>query len=154
MLISTVMDSRSLATLLLVGDTSLSQRLRMGIHEVTLGAHQLPPPTEAVDLVNTGIYIQHHVKAAGYRGDALFSDGFIAKAHTYTRGTLVADQSGLHLCAGGGLRYPVQGDRRGHLRARESRTDEDFMTMNTFLGVDNVREGQIILGLQRNATYG
>ena len=32
--------------------------------------------------------MSHHFKAAGYRGDALFSDGFIAKAHTYTRGTL------------------------------------------------------------------
>lgn len=88
MLISDQMDSRSLATLLLVGDTSLSQRLRMGIHESLWGRinyrHQLKP----LDLVNTGIYIQHHVKAAGYRGEALFSDGFIAKAHTYTRGTL------------------------------------------------------------------
>ncbi|MFN8613896.1 MAG: hypothetical protein U0931_40555 [Vulcanimicrobiota bacterium] len=31
------MDSRSLSTLLLVGDTSPSQRLRMGIHESLWG---------------------------------------------------------------------------------------------------------------------
>ncbi len=88
MLISDQMDSRSLATLLLVGDTSLSQRLRMAVHESLWGRinyrHQLKP----LDLVNTATYIHHHLKAAGYRGDALFSDGFIAKAHTYTRGTL------------------------------------------------------------------
>ena len=46
--------------------------------------HQLKP----LDLLNTAAYIQHHLKAAGYRGDALFSDGFVSKVHTYTRGTL------------------------------------------------------------------
>ena len=88
MLVSDGMDSRSLATLLLVGNVSLSQRLRMGIHESLWHRinyrHQLKP----LDLGNTAAYIQHHLKAAGYRGEALFSDSFVAKTQTYSRGVL------------------------------------------------------------------
>lgn len=86
MLVSDHMDSRSLATLLLVGDTTLMERLRMGIHESLLGRinyrHQLKP----LDLLETATYIKHHLQVAGYRGDALFSDGFVGKVHSYTRG--------------------------------------------------------------------
>lgn len=88
MLVSDQMDSRSLATLLLVGDTSLSQRLRMATHESLWGRinyrHQLKP----LDLEGTATYIKHHLQAAGYRGDAIFADGFVAKTHEYTRGVL------------------------------------------------------------------
>ncbi len=44
--------------------------------------YQLKP----LNLQETAAYIAHHVKTAGYRGNALFSDGFIAKAFEYTRG--------------------------------------------------------------------
>jgi type II secretory pathway predicted ATPase ExeA len=88
MLVSDQMDSRSLATLLLVGDVALSGRLRMALHESLWGRinyrHQLKP----LDLLGTATYIQHHLKVAGYRGEAIFSDGFIAKTQEYTRGTL------------------------------------------------------------------
>ena len=88
MLVSDQMDSSSLATLILVGHTSLSQRLRMAVHESLWGRinyrHQLKP----LDLLGTATYIKHHLQVAGYRGDALFSDGFVAKAHEYTRGAL------------------------------------------------------------------
>lgn len=88
MLVSDQMDSLSLAALILVGQTSLSQRLRMAAHEALLGRinyrHQLKP----LDLLGTATYIKHHVQVAGYRGDALFSDGFVAKVQEYTRGSL------------------------------------------------------------------
>ena len=88
MLVSDLMDSRSLATLILMGLPSLLQRLKMADHEPLSGRinyrHQLQP----LDLVGTALYIHHHVRVAGYRGEALFSDGFVAKAHAYTRGAM------------------------------------------------------------------
>lgn len=86
MLLSEDMDSHSLATLILVGDTSLSGRLRRVNHEALWSRINYRFQLKPLDLVGTGEYIQHHVRAAGYRGEALFSDGFIAKAFEYTRG--------------------------------------------------------------------
>ena len=40
----------------------------------------------ALDLTDTGAYIKHQVEVSGYRGGAIFSDGFVAKAYDYTRG--------------------------------------------------------------------
>ena len=39
-----------------------------------------------LDLTETGAYIRHQVDLAGYRGSALFSDGFVSKAYDYTKG--------------------------------------------------------------------
>ncbi len=86
MLLSEDMDARSLATLVLVGDTSLSGRLRRVNHEALWSRINYRYQLKPLDLQGTAEYIHHHVRAAGYRGDALFSDGFIAKAFEYTRG--------------------------------------------------------------------
>lgn len=87
MLLSEDMDASSLATLILVGDISLSNRLRMVSHEALWSRVNYRYQLRQLDLAGTAEYIHHHVKAAGYRG-ALFSDGFIARAHEYTNGLL------------------------------------------------------------------
>lgn len=88
MLLSEDMDATSLATLVLVGDTSLSRRLRMVAHEALWSRINYRYQLKHLELIGTAEYIHHHVRAAGYRGDGLFSDGFIAKAHEYTGGLL------------------------------------------------------------------
>jgi type II secretory pathway predicted ATPase ExeA len=86
MLLSRDMDSGSLATLILVGHTSLSSRLRMVNHEALWSRINFRYQLKPLDLQGTAEYIHHHVRAAGHRGNALFSDGFISKAFEYTRG--------------------------------------------------------------------
>jgi type II secretory pathway predicted ATPase ExeA len=86
MLLSEDIDARSLATTIFVGDTSLSGRLRMARHEALWSRINYRYQLKPLDLQGTAEYIHHHVRAAGYRGEALFSDGFIAKAGEYTRG--------------------------------------------------------------------
>lgn len=86
MLLSTDMDARSLAALVLVGHTSLSGRLRMVSHEALWSRINYRYQLKPLDLMGTAEYIHHHIRVAGYKGDALFSDGFIAKAFEYTRG--------------------------------------------------------------------
>jgi len=88
MLLSTNMDASSLATLVLVGQPELSARLRMACHEALWGRINIRYQVKPLNLKETAEYIAHHVKIAGYRGDALFSDGFIIKAFEYTRGLL------------------------------------------------------------------
>ena len=88
MLLSEDMDAASLATLILVGDISLSSRLRMVSHEALWSRINYRYQLKPLEMIGTAEYIHHHVKAAGYKGVALFSDGFIAKAHQYTSGLL------------------------------------------------------------------
>ena len=88
MLLSEDMDAASLATLILVGDVSLSSRLRMVSHEALWSRINYRYQLKPLDLLGTAEYIHHHVKAAGYKGGTLFSDGFVAKAHQYTNGLL------------------------------------------------------------------
>jgi type II secretory pathway predicted ATPase ExeA len=88
MLLSDKLDSTSLATLILVGNTTLSARLRLVSHEALWGRINFRYQLKPLDLRQTAEYIHHHVKVAGYQGDALFSDGFIAKAQEYTHGIL------------------------------------------------------------------
>lgn len=88
MIISGELDATSLATLILSGDTSLSARLRMECHEALWGRINYRYQLKPLDLRETAEYIQHHVKVAGYRGEALFSDGFIARVREYTGGLL------------------------------------------------------------------
>jgi type II secretory pathway predicted ATPase ExeA len=88
MLLSANMDASSLATLVLVGHPDLSSRLRMTCHEALWGRINIRYQLKPLNLQDTAEYIAHHVKSAGYRGDALFSDGFIVKAFEYTRGLL------------------------------------------------------------------
>ncbi len=88
MILSDDLDATSLATLILVGDTTLSARLRMVCHEALWGRINYRYQLKPLDLRQTAEYIEHHVRVAGYRGDALFSDGFIARVQEYTRGIL------------------------------------------------------------------
>lgn len=86
MLLPTDMDAGSLATLVLVGNPELRSRLRMAIHEPLWGRINIRYQLKPLNLEQTAQYIKHHVRVAGYPGDALFSDGFIIKAYEYTRG--------------------------------------------------------------------
>jgi type II secretory pathway predicted ATPase ExeA len=86
MLLSTDMDARSLATLVLVGHPDLRERLRMASMEALRGRINVRYNLKPLNLQETAAYIAHHVKVAGYRGDTLFSDGFIARAFEYADG--------------------------------------------------------------------
>lgn len=86
MLLSTDMDSSSLASLVLVGHPDLRARLRMAIHDALWTRINIRYQLKPLSLAESAQYIQHHVKAAGYRGDALFSDSFISRVHEYTQG--------------------------------------------------------------------
>lgn len=80
------MDSQAAASLVLVGHTELRRTLRLSIHEALWQRTLVRYHLRAFDLTETGAYIRHQVETAGYRGTALFSDGFVAKAYDYTKG--------------------------------------------------------------------
>lgn len=86
MLLSAEMDSASLATLVLVGHPDLASRLKMANHEALWGRINYRYRLKPLTLQQTAEYIAHHVRVVGYRGEALFSDGFIALAYEYTEG--------------------------------------------------------------------
>lgn len=86
MLLSTDMDASSLATLVLVGHPELRDRLRMTGLDALRSRINVRYQLKPLNLEDTARYVAHHVKSSGYRGDALFSDGFITKAFEYTRG--------------------------------------------------------------------
>ncbi len=85
LLTNTDMDSASPFALVLVGQPTLRQRLRLGMfaaldQRVAL-RYALPPMTQA----NTADYLAHHVRLAG-RSDTLFSDDAAARIHKASRG--------------------------------------------------------------------
>jgi type II secretory pathway predicted ATPase ExeA len=86
LLLSTNMDSRSLATLLLIGSPSLSQTLHLSIHEAfrqrLTNSYQFPP----LDLKETLEYIQHHLRIAGFSTGSPFSDDALQRIFEFTRG--------------------------------------------------------------------
>jgi type II secretory pathway predicted ATPase ExeA len=86
LLLNVRMDSQAAAALILVGHTELRRTLRLSIHEALWQRTLVRFHLRALDLTETGAYIRHQVEVAGYRGTALFSDGFIAKAFDYTKG--------------------------------------------------------------------
>jgi len=86
LLLNVRMDSEAGATLLLVGHTELRRVLRLSIHEALWQRTTVRYHLRALDFAETGAYIRHQVEVAGYRGVALFSDGFVAKAFDYTKG--------------------------------------------------------------------
>ncbi len=86
MLLSADMDSASLATLVLVGHPELATRLKMACLEALWGRINYRYRLRPLTLQETMEYIKHHVRTAGYRGEALFSDGFFVRAHDYTDG--------------------------------------------------------------------
>ncbi len=86
LLLNVRMDSQAAAALVLVGHTELRRTLRLSIHEALWQRTTVRFHLRPLDLTETGAYIRHQVEVAGYRGPALFSDGFIAKAYDYTKG--------------------------------------------------------------------
>lgn len=86
LLLNVRMDSQAGAALVLVGHSDLRRTLRLSIHEALWQRTGIRFHLRPLDLTETGAYIRHQVEVAGYRGTALFSDGFIAKAHDYTKG--------------------------------------------------------------------
>src|SRR3990170_1890252 len=80
------MNSQAAAALVLVGHSELRRTLRLSIHEAFWQRTSVRFHLRALDLTETGAYIRHQVEVAGYRGTALFSDGFVAKAYDYTKG--------------------------------------------------------------------
>lgn len=85
LLMNVRMDSQA-AALVLVGHSELRRTLRLSIHEALWQRTTVRYHLHPLDLVETGAYIRHQVEMAGYRGTALFSDGFVAKAYDYTKG--------------------------------------------------------------------
>jgi type II secretory pathway predicted ATPase ExeA len=79
------MDSTSPFALVLVGQPTLRQRLRLGafaaLDQRVALRYAIPPMTAA----DTGDYIAHHLKLAG-RSDTLFSDDAVARIHKAARG--------------------------------------------------------------------
>ena len=86
LLLNVRMDSQAAAALVLVGHSELRRTLRLSIHEAFWQRTSVRFHLRALDLTETGAYIRHQVEVAGYRGTALFSDGFVAKAYDYTKG--------------------------------------------------------------------
>ena len=86
LLMNVRMDSQFAAALILVGHTELRRTLRLSIHEAFWQRTSVRFHLQALDLTETGAYIRHQLEMAGYRGGALFSDGFVAKAYDYTKG--------------------------------------------------------------------
>ncbi|MDO8691247.1 MAG: AAA family ATPase [Dehalococcoidia bacterium] len=86
LLLNVRMDSQAAAALVLVGHSELRRTLRLSIHEALWQRTSVRFHLRALDLTETGSYIRHQVEVAGYRGTALFSDGFVAKAYDYTKG--------------------------------------------------------------------
>lgn len=86
LLLNSRMDSQAAATLVLVGHTELRRTLRLSIHEALWQRTSVRYHLRPLDLTETGAYIRHQVEVSGYRGQALFSDGFVAKAYDYTKG--------------------------------------------------------------------
>lgn len=86
LLLNVRMDSQAAAALILVGHSELRRTLRLSIHEALWQRTTVRFHLRPLDLTETGAYIRHQVEVAGYRGSALFSDGFIAKTYDYTKG--------------------------------------------------------------------
>ena len=85
LLTSADMDSTSPFALVLVGQPTLRQRLRLGafaaLDQRIALRYAIPPMTQP----DTGEYLAHHLKLAG-RSDTLFSDDAIARIHRAARG--------------------------------------------------------------------
>ncbi len=86
LLLNARMDSEVAAALVLVGHTELRRTLRLSIHEALWQRTTVRYHLRPLNLTETGAYIRHHVEVAGYRGQGLFGDGFVAKAYDYTKG--------------------------------------------------------------------
>lgn len=86
LLLSDQMDSQSLAALVLVGQPTLRDLLRLTTHQAFYQRlavrYHLPP----LDLQNTIAYIKHHLQLAGHHGPPLFTDDAMTRIFDYTKG--------------------------------------------------------------------
>jgi len=79
------MDAATPFTLILLGQPELRYKLKAPPYEALrqrIGVRFHLPP---LDLAETAGFIKHHLRIAGAQG-TIFSDGFIAGAHRYTKG--------------------------------------------------------------------
>jgi len=86
MILSADLDAVHYATWCISGDNSLKERLRMACHESLRGRIRFRYELKPLDLSQTKEYVGHHLRLAGYRGESIFSDGFLTRMHEYTRG--------------------------------------------------------------------
>lgn len=84
-LLNQQMDSASLITLVLLGQSDLAHKLQFAPYEALYQRiavrYQIPP----FDLEETAGYIKHHLRVAGFRG-SLFSDSFISGVYHHAKG--------------------------------------------------------------------
>lgn len=86
MILSGDLDAMHYATLVLSADNTIKERLRMACHESLRGRIRFRYELKPLDLAQTKEYITHHLRIAGYRGESIYSDGFLARLYDYTRG--------------------------------------------------------------------
>jgi general secretion pathway protein A len=79
------MDSASLLTLILLGQTDLAHKLRFAPYEALSQRISLRLQLPPFDLEETAGYIKHHLHVAGFQGQ-VFSDGFVSAVHDHTKG--------------------------------------------------------------------
>lgn len=79
------LDSRSMMSMLLVGQPSLRRRVKLGVFAALDQRISLRVAMAPMDLAETGSYISHHLSIAG-RSDRLFSDDAVALIHQVGRG--------------------------------------------------------------------
>lgn len=86
LLLSTHMDSQSLASLLLIGQPNLRDILRLATNQAFYQRLTVRYHLHPLDLQNTIAYIKHHVQIAGFQGGNLFTDDAITRIFDYTKG--------------------------------------------------------------------
>ncbi len=85
MLLSTDMDSRSAAAMLLIGQPTLRRRLRQAAYAALDRRVALRVHLDGMTLQETVAYLRHHLELAG-RKDTLFSDDAIAVIQQASKG--------------------------------------------------------------------
>lgn len=86
LLLSAQMDSQALGSLLLIGHPELATTLRLSTNQAFNQRLALRYHLAPLDLQLTLGYIQHHLAAAGYKGNTLFTDDALARIFDYTKG--------------------------------------------------------------------
>ncbi|MFQ5854315.1 MAG: hypothetical protein ACE5LU_01535 [Anaerolineae bacterium] len=79
------MDAATPFTLILLGQPELRHKLKAPPYEALRQRIGVRFHLPLLDLEETAGYIKHHLRIAGAEG-TIFSDGFIAGTHQYTKG--------------------------------------------------------------------
>mgnify|MGYP001335229439 CR=1 FL=1 len=80
------MDSRSLATVVLVGHPDLRRTLHLTIHEAFNQRLAVRYHLGPLDLQETLGYVKHQAQVAGYKAGTLFTDDALQRIFEYTKG--------------------------------------------------------------------